>query len=126
MTVAPLNTPGEATLALSDLVRDHGADLPASIYAAVAGFMPSIVDRSVACAEALYAAAQQLAAGPARDAAATVAKQLADYVAANQWYDLGWIADRATPMSGACARILGLGSQPTADDPIPLAQYAAA
>lgn len=123
MTAAPLDNPGAAIAAIDALAADHLAALPAPSQAVLQASYTSPVMRIRDCAEALYAAATSLPAGDAKTAAASCCAQLADLSVASQWSTLGQ-SDRGPKMSGACSRILGLGSQATADDPAVLAAFA--
>lgn len=118
-SIEPLADLASLAPMLTNLVRDHGADLPEGSYNALAAYYPSPVDRTVRAAEALYAAAQAASAGDTRDALAVACAQLTDFCVANQWHELGQ-TDRGLKVSGACRRIVGLGTQDEADDPPPL------
>jgi hypothetical protein len=54
-----------AAVAIADLIRDHGADLPAVTYEALAAYYASPVDRLVTSCEALYAVGRRPARGGA-------------------------------------------------------------
>lgn len=115
-----LMTPNEVWLAGADLIRDHGADLPAVTYGTLAAYTPSFVDRTVFCCEALWAVIDQVP-----PAAQTFCGQLARIAQMNGFHELG-STDRAARMVLGVRRRLGELTEdeaPAAGDPAPLDEY---
>jgi hypothetical protein len=101
-----------AAPAIAAFIRDHGAELPAVTFDALAAYSPSGVDRVVNGCEALYAAADQL-----RTDGLTLCAQLARLAEEHGFHALGQTA-RATGIIAAMRRRLGETETPDpADDP---------
>lgn len=104
--------------ALAAYVRDHGAALPPVTFDVVAAFFPSPVDRTVFVCEALYGAADSLAAE-----GWTLCAQLARIAQDNGFHELGQ-TDRAAGVIAAMRRRVGETTGPDpSEDPAPLPQY---
>lgn len=114
--VGSANPFGDVNSIIFATVRTSGAGLGTKPEAALTAYYPSPVDRVINSAEALYACVKVASAGAPRDALSVACAQLADFAVANQWHELGQ-TDRGLKMSGACRRLVGLGSQAEADDP---------
>lgn len=121
MTTVTIAAPADletAAQAINEVMGAHGAAIPAKCWAMVSKGYVSLVDRVANSADAFYAMAQQLDPGPARDAAATLAAQLALMCVQYQWWAIGQ-TDRGGRIALAMRRLLGddTTGQAEADDP---------
>jgi hypothetical protein len=117
---------GSAVQGINVMIRNHGADIPALVWADVSNSYPSPVAQIATCAEAFYAMGHQLADGPARTAAATLAAQLAAKCVEHQFYAIGQ-TERGGQIGLSMRRVLGddTTGQLAADDPYVLPAYVA-
>lgn len=103
-----------AAPAVAAFIRDHGAEIPAITFDALAAYSPSGVDRIVSACEALYAAADHLPAD-----GLTLCAQLARIAEENGFHALGQ-TPRAAGIIAAMRRRLGETATPDPSaDPAP-------
>lgn len=106
-----------AAPAVAAFIRDHGSEVPALTFDALAAYSPSGVDRVVNGCEALYAAADHLP-----PAGLTLCGQLARIAEENGFHTLGQ-TDRAARIIAAMRRRLGETATPDPSaDPAPVAE----